>query len=358
MLYHFLYPLSDKISLFNVFKYITLRSFLAFAIGVIITIYIGKKFIAFMQMKQFGQVIRSDGPESHLKKAGTPTMGGVFIIGAIVAAMAICGNFSSGPVVACFMVMGSYFVLGFLDDYFKVLRKNSKGITPKVKLLWQTITALAVGVYLIQNNIIDTTLHVPFLKDGVVDLGWGYLGFIALVLVGSSNAVNLTDGLDGLAIGPIITSAMTLGIIAYITGHFSLSEYLFIPYVEGSGELAVLSAAVTGSGVGFLWYNSYPAEVFMGDVGSLSLGGLLGTMAVVTKSEVLFALIGGVFVFEAISVIIQVISFKWKKKRVFKMAPVHHHFELMGWPEPKVIVRFWIISVFLAILAMATLKLR
>ena len=311
-----------------------------------------------MQKKQFGQVIRNDGPESHLKKAGTPTMGGVFIILSVLLGVLIGGNFLSEPLLCCLFAMVSLCALGFLDDYLKVLKKNSDGVSPKMKLLWQTSTALSLGYYLISQGVIDTTLHVPFIKEGIVDLGWFYLVFICVVVVGSSNAVNLTDGLDGLAIGPILTSSATLGFLAYVAGHAALSEYLLIPYVEGSGELAVLAAAVVGSGVGFLWYNAYPAQIFMGDVGSLSLGGLLGTMAVVTKNEILFAVVGGVFVFEALSVMIQVLGYKWKKKRVFKMAPVHHHFELMGWPEPKVIVRFWIISVFLASLAIATLKLR
>ena len=358
MLYHLLYPMRDSVALFNVFRYITFRSFFAFLVAVLISIFIGRKFIEFMQKKQFGQVIRHDGPESHLKKAGTPTMGGVFIISSVLAAILIGGNFYSAPLLACLFVMLSLTVLGYLDDYLKVLRKNSDGVSAKTKLAWQTITSLITGFFLIKYEVIDTTLHMPFFKEGVIDLGWAYVLFIAIVIVGSSNAVNLTDGLDGLAIGPILTSSATLGVLAYVAGHVALSDYLFIPYVEGSSEITVLAAALVGSGVGFLWYNAYPAQIFMGDVGSLSLGGLLGTMAVVTKNEILFALIGGIFVFEALSVMIQVLGYKINKKRIFRMAPVHHHFELKGWPEPKVIVRFWIISVFLAILGIATLKLR
>jgi len=283
-----------------------------------------------MQRKQFGQVIRRDGPESHLKKAGTPTMGGIFIIFAVLISIAVGGNFFSAPLLACLAVMISLTGLGFADDYLKVLKKNTDGVSAKAKLLWQSLTALIVGFFLIKYEIIDTTLHAPFFKEGVFDLGWGYLIFIMIVIVGSSNAVNLTDGLDGLAIGPILTSSATLGILAYVAGHVALSDYLLIPYIEGAGELTVLSGALVGAGVGFLWFNAYPAQIFMGDVGSLSLGGVLGTMAVVTKNEILFALIGGVFVCEALSVMIQVFGYKWKKKRVFKMAPVHHHFELMG----------------------------
>lgn len=358
MLYHFLYPLSQDISAFNIFRYITFRTFVAFLIATIVSIVWGKYFINFMKRKQFGQVVRDDGPQSHLKKAGTPTMGGVMIIGTIVLSMVFCANFMSEPVLATLGVTLSYFLLGFLDDYLKVMRKNSDGVSGKGKLVWQFATALVAGYFLISRGVIDTSLYLPFVKGPVLDMGWYYLLFIALVVVGSSNAVNLTDGLDGLAIGPIITSAASLGIIAYAAGHKEIASYLFIPYVEDIGELMVISAAIIGAGVGFLWYNSYPAQIFMGDVGSLSLGGNLGIVAVLTKSEVLFVIIGGIFVIEAVSVILQVVSYKTRKKRIFKMAPIHHHFELKGWPEPKVIVRFWIISIFLAMFAIATLKMR
>jgi phospho-N-acetylmuramoyl-pentapeptide-transferase len=358
MLYHLLYPLSQDIQAFNVFRYITTRSFFAFIIAAIVSIVWGKAFIVMMKKKQFGQVIRDDGPESHLKKAGTPTMGGVFIIGSIACAVLVAGNFNSPPLLMALIVMGSYFVLGFLDDYFKVLKRNTDGISARGKLLWQFATALLVSFALIYFEVIDTKLYTPFLKDPLFDMGWSYIIFTSFVIVGASNAVNLTDGLDGLAIGPIISSAASLGIIAYAAGHREISAYLFIPYVENVGELTVFAAAMVGAGVGFLWYNAYPAQVFMGDVGSLSLGGVLGVIAVVTKNELLFVLIGGIFVMEAMSVILQVFSYKTRKKRIFKMAPIHHHFELKGWPEPKVIVRFWIISVFLALLAVATLKMR
>lgn len=285
-------------------------------------------------------------------------MGGVFIIGSIALGLLVTGNFSSIPFLAVLLVTFSYFILGFLDDYFKVLKKNTDGISAKGKLLWQFVTAIAACYLLFSTNAIDTKLYVPFYKDAVLDLGAFYYLFASIVIVGSSNAVNLTDGLDGLAIGPIITSAASLGLIAYAAGHREISAYLFIPYIESVGELMIIAAAIVGAGVGFLWYNSYPAQIFMGDVGSLSLGGMLGVMAVVTKNEFLFVLIGGIFVIEAISVILQVFSYKTRGKRIFKMAPIHHHFELKGWPEPKVIVRFWIISIFLAILAVATLKMR
>jgi phospho-N-acetylmuramoyl-pentapeptide-transferase len=272
--------------------------------------------------------------------------------------MLITGNFNSLPLVVCISVMLSFFALGWLDDYLKIIKKNTNGVSAKGKLLWQFVTAIIAGVVLVKMNVIDTNLYVPFVKGPLFDMGWSYIFFVSLVIVGSSNAVNLTDGLDGLVTGPVITSSATLGLLAYVAGHITISNYLFIPYIESVGEIMVLAAAIVGASVGFLWYNSYPAQIFMGDVGSLSLGGVLGTIAVVTKNELLFVVIGGIFVMEAVSVILQVGSYKLRKKRVFKMAPIHHHFELKGWPEPKVIVRFWIISIVLSILALATLKLR
>lgn len=358
MLYHLLYPLSLDVSFFNVFKYITFRSFLSFVLASIISILWGKHFINFMKRKQFGQSIREDGPKAHLKKAGTPTLGGIFIIGSVLLSIGITGNFSSPPLLVCIGVMLSYFFLGWLDDYLKIIKKNSDGVSAKGKLLWQFLTAIVASWLLVHYQVIDTSLYVPFVKGPLIDLGWFYIVFASIVIVGSSNAVNLTDGLDGLVTGPVITSSATLGLLAYVAGHMTISHYLFIPYIENVGELMVLAAAIVGASVGFLWYNSYPAQIFMGDVGSLSLGGVLGAIAVVTKNEILFVVIGGIFVMEAISVILQVGSYKIRKKRIFKMAPIHHHFELKGWAEPKVIVRFWIISIVLSILALATLKLR
>lgn len=358
MLYHWLYPLSQQFHLFNVFKYITVRSFMAFIIATVVSIVWGKRFIALMKIKQFGQTIRDEGPESHKKKKGTPTFGGVFILGSAVFACALCGNFVSFPFLIALFVTVSYFFLGGLDDYLKVLKKNTKGVNAKQKLVWQFSTALIASFFMVKYEVISTDLYLPFLKDPILNLGWAYVPFAAFVIVGSSNALNLTDGLDGLAIGPTITSAATLGLLAYLAGHVELANYLLIPYVPDVGELLVLVSAIIGAGVGFLWYNAYPAEIFMGDVGSLSLGGCLGTIAVLTKNEFLFVLVGGIFVIEAVSVILQVASFKTRGKRIFKMAPIHHHFELKGWPETKVIVRFWIISLVFAILALATLKLR
>ena len=358
MLHYWLYPLSQSSHLFNVFKYITFRSFLAFILATVISIFWGKRFIALMKLKQFGQSIREEGPESHKKKKGTPTFGGVFILGSAFIACLVCGNFVSFPFLITLFVTISYFFLGGLDDYLKVLKKNSKGVTARQKLAWQFATALLASFVMIKSGVTDSQIYVPFLKGAVVDIGWWYVPFAAFVIMGSSNALNLTDGLDGLAIGSTITSAATLGLLAYLAGHVELSNYLLIPHVPDVGELLVLVAALIGAGVGFLWYNAYPAEIFMGDVGSLSLGGCLGTIAVLTKNELLFVLIGGIFVIEAMSVILQVASFKLRGKRIFKMAPIHHHFELKGWPETKVIVRFWIVSLVFAILALATLKLR
>jgi phospho-N-acetylmuramoyl-pentapeptide-transferase len=358
MLYHWLYSFSSEISFFNIFRYITFRSLVGFLFAVLFGVFIGWPIIKKIKMKQFGQIIRTDGPESHLKKAGTPTMGGLIIFLAFFTSLLVSANFSSIPVLATLFVFISYFVLGFFDDYLKVGRKNTKGISAKGKLVWQFSTAGLVSYLLLKYNVIDSNLYVPFLKEPLVDLGWFYIVFSSLVIVGSSNAVNLTDGLDGLATGPIITSSICLAILTYISGHKDIANYLFIPYIEGVGELTVFAFALVGACIGFLWYNTYPAQVFMGDTGSLSIGGALGAIAVLAKSEILFVMIGGIFVIEALSVIIQVTSYKLRKKRVFKMAPIHHHFELLGWPEPKVIVRFWIISALLGVMAIATLKIR
>lgn len=358
MLYHLLYPLSTDLKFFNLFKYITFRSFIAFLLATVISILWGKIFIDFMKKKQFGQIIRDDGPESHFKKRGTPTMGGVFLLGSLFVTILLCGNFFSLPLVITLGVTLSYFLLGFRDDYLKVLKKDTKGVSAKGKLAWQFLTAFLAMYVMVEFRVIDTNLYLPFVKNPIVDLGYAYILFGALVIVGTSNAVNLTDGLDGLAIGPIMISSATLGLITYVAGHKEFSSYLYIPYIENLGELTVLTSAVIGAGIGFLWYNSYPAQIFMGDVGSLSLGGTLGTIAVLARSEFLFVIIGGIFVVEALSVIIQVASFKTRGVRVFKMAPIHHHFEKVGWPETKVTIRFWIISICLAILALSTLKTR
>ncbi len=358
MLYHLLYPLSADIQFFNIFRYITTRSFIAFLIAVMAALYLGKKFINYMRRRQFGQEIRQEGPQSHLAKSGTPTMGGIFIIGSGLIALLVGGNFYSRPLWAVIFLLLSYFILGFVDDYLKILKKNSDGISARGKLAWQFLSAFLVVFYLVKTGILTTELYVPFVKDPILNLGLFYYLFASIVIVGSSNAVNLTDGLDGLAIVPIMTSLATLAIFCYISGHIELSQYLLLPYIPQLGELTVFSLAIMGAGIGFLWYNAYPAQVFMGDVGALSLGGLIGLMSVLSRNEILSIVFGGIFVMEALSVILQVASYKTRKKRIFRMAPLHHHFELGGWAEPKVIVRFWIVSLLLAIISVATIKLR
>jgi phospho-N-acetylmuramoyl-pentapeptide-transferase len=358
MFYHLLFPLAGDFQILNLFKYITVRSFLAFIIAATASLLWGKRFIVLMKAKQFGQTIRDDGPQTHKVKKGTPTFGGVFILGSTFFACLLCGNFLSKPFLVTLFVCLSFFFLGFRDDYLKVLKKNTDGVSARKKLFWQFSTTFIAAYFMLEENVVDTSLYLPFLKEPLFHLGWGFLFFASLVIVGSSNAVNLTDGLDGLAIVPVIISASTLGLLAYFAGHLEFANYLFIPHIPDVGELLVFVSALIGAAVGFLWYNSYPAEIFMGDVGSLSMGGALGTIAVLTKNEFLFVIIGGVFVMEALSVMMQVGYYKMTKKRIFKMAPIHHHFELHGWPETKVIVRFWIISLMLAIIALATLKLR
>ncbi len=358
MLYHLLYPLSSDLILFNVFKYITFRTIMATLTALMISFLLGRPLIDYLREFQIGQMIREDGPKSHLNKSGTPTMGGVLILFAMTISCLLWTRLDN---IYFYIVLGvtlSYGGIGFLDDYLKIVRKSHKGLTPKQKIGLQLLIGAVVGLVLWLDPIFKTTLAVPFFKNVNPDLGIWYIPFAALVIAGASNAVNLTDGLDGLAIGPVMICGATYLLFAYIAGHLKLSHYLQVAYVPGSGELCVVCGAMLGAGMGFLWYNAYPAEVFMGDVGSLSLGGLLGAVAVVTKHEILLAIAGGVFVIETVSVILQVASFKATGKRIFNMAPIHHHFELKGWPEPKVIVRFWIISIVFALMAISTLKLR
>jgi phospho-N-acetylmuramoyl-pentapeptide-transferase len=308
---------------------------------------------------QVGQYIRDDGPKTHLDKAGTPTMGGTLIILSIVVSILLWSDLTNFYVWITLFVVVGYGLVGFIDDYLMQVKKQSKGLSVRTKLVWQAIIALIAGFLVYISPDFSTQITIPFFKNVSPDFGWGYIIFAAFVIVGASNAVNLTDGLDGLAIGPVIIAATTYMIFAYVAGHVKIANYLQINYVSGSGELAIFCGAIVGSGMGFLWFNTYPAQIFMGDVGSLSLGAFLGTVAVITKQEILLALVGGLFVLEALSVIFQVSFFKMTSgKRIFRMAPLHHHFELKGWPEPKVIVRFWIIAIALAMLAMSTLKLR
>ncbi|MBI5655408.1 MAG: phospho-N-acetylmuramoyl-pentapeptide-transferase [Geobacter sp.] len=358
MLYHLFYPLASDIKLFNVFKYLTFRSIYAMITALVVCFIIGPWVIRKLEGLQARQVIRTDGPESHLKKQGTPTMGGVLILAAIIVPTLLWADLTNQYVWLTIFIIVGYGLIGFVDDYKKVVEKNPKGLSPRQKMFWQVILGGIVGVALYSLPGFSTDVYFPFFKRIHPDLGIFYIPFAMLVIVGASNAVNLTDGLDGLAIGPVAINAATYLLFSYIAGNVRLSGYLQIPYVAGSGELAVLCGAMVGAGLGFLWYNSYPAEVFMGDVGSLSLGGGLGTLAVITKQEILLVIVGGIFVIEALSVIFQVGSYKYRGKRIFRMAPIHHHFELKGVAEPKIIVRFWIITIILALVAISTLKLR
>jgi len=358
MLYHLLYPMGEELIVFNVFRYISFRAIMATLTALMISYLLGRPLVDYLRAFQIGQTIRDDGPQTHLEKSGTPTMGGLLILFAMTFSVLMWSRLDNLYVWMVLVVTLAYGVIGFFDDYLKITRKSSKGLSGKRKLGLQLLVAGIVGLILCLDPAFKTTLSVPFFKTVNPDLGYWYIPFAALVIAGASNAVNLTDGLDGLAIGPVMICGATYLLFAYVSGHLKLAQYLQVTYVPGTGELAVLCGAMLGAGMGFLWYNAYPAEVFMGDVGSLSLGGLLGTLAVVTKHEILLVIAGGIFVIEALSVILQVISFQVTGKRIFNMAPIHHHFELKGWPEPKVIVRFWIISVVLALVAISTLKLR
>jgi phospho-N-acetylmuramoyl-pentapeptide-transferase len=312
-----------------------------------------------LQELQIGQTIREDGPGSHQAKKGTPTMGGILIIFAVIISTLLWANLTVKSVWIAVMVTVGFGLIGFIDDYRKISRQNSSGLQGGIRLAAEIAIALFVSLIMYFGAGFNTNVTIPFFKTILPDLGWGYIVFSTFLIVGAANAVNLTDGLDGLAISPVITCFMTYLLFAYFAGNFKIASYLQIPYLAGTGELSIFCGAVVGAGLGFLWYNSYPAEVFMGDVGSLSLGGALGAVAVMTKQEILLAIVGGIFVIETFSVIFQVGWFKLSHgKRIFRMAPIHHHFELKGWPEPKVIVRFWIISILLALVAVSTLKLR
>lgn len=359
MLYHLLYPLHTTISAFNVFRYITFRTIYAVLTAFLICFLLGPWMIRKLSNMQVGQYVREDGPQTHLKKAGTPTMGGTLIIIAVAAATLLWADLTNFFVWITLLVLIGFGLIGFIDDYLKQVIKRSKGLSGRGKLILQTLLATITGVLLVIHPGFNTQVTVPFLKFLTPDLGWWYVAFAVLVIVGASNAVNLTDGLDGLAIGPVTIAAAAYMIFVYVAGNVKLSDYLQIQYVAGCGEVTIFCGALIGAGLGFLWFNAYPAQVFMGDVGSLSLGGSLGAVAVLTKQEIVLVLVGGLFVIEALSVIFQVGYFKMTKgKRIFRMAPLHHHFELKGWPEPKVIVRFWIIAIALALISMSTLKLR
>ncbi|MFC1867953.1 phospho-N-acetylmuramoyl-pentapeptide-transferase [Thermodesulfobacteriota bacterium] len=359
MLYKLIYLFQSDYSWLNVFRYITFRIILSALSSLIIFFLFGRWAINRMRARQIGQYIREDGPPNHRDKAGTPTMGGCVIIPVIIVTIFLWGELGSIYVWLTLFILVCFGLIGFTDDYLKIIRKNSRGLSVKAKLLLQLLAALVVAIILYLYPGFDTHLNVPFFKNVTPDLGFWYIPLTVFIIVGSSNAVNLTDGLDGLAIGPVIVAFMSYLIFSYLAGHIKIASYLQIPYVAGSGELAVLCGSIVGAGLGFLWYNAYPAEIFMGDVGSLPLGALLGTVATITKQELALILVGGLFVFEALSVIFQVAYFRITGgQRIFRMAPIHHHFELKGWPESKVTVRFWIIAIILALLSMSTLKLR
>ncbi|MEZ0392854.1 MAG: phospho-N-acetylmuramoyl-pentapeptide-transferase [Pseudobdellovibrionaceae bacterium] len=358
MLYQLLYSFADQVSAFNVFRYITVRTFIAFFTAFLLCWMWGPYFIRRLKDYQIGQAIRDDGPQSHQKKAGTPTMGGGLILLSTLIPCLLWVDVTNPFVWGVLAITWGFGAIGYIDDWLKVSKKNTKGLSGKVRLLGEFLISGLVIYALNEWFQLPTQLSVPFFKTVALDLGLLYPVFGSLVVVGTANAVNLTDGLDGLAIVPVMVSAATLGLFAYVTGHYAIAGYLQIPHVVGAGELTPVAATIVAAGMGFLWYNTYPAQVFMGDVGSLSLGGFLGIMAVITQNEILMLVLGGVFVVEALSVITQVISFKTTGKRIFKMAPIHHHFELKGLTETKIIVRFWIISILLAILSLSTLKLR
>jgi len=352
--------LSSWHSGFNVFQYITLRTILGVLTALFIALLVGPVMIRRLSSLQIGQNVRSDGPESHLSKAGTPTMGGLLILISIAASTLLWGDLGNRFVWIVLITTGAFGTIGWVDDYLKLTQGNSKGLSAGKKYGWQSAAALAAAVFLFMTakTPVETELIFPFFKNVGIGLGGFYIVLTYFVIVGTSNAVNLTDGLDGLAILPAVLVAGALIVFAYVGGHVNFSGYLGVPYVAGIGEMCVFCGSIVGAGLGFLWFNTYPAQVFMGDIGALALGAALGIVAVIVRQELVLVIMGGVFVVETISVILQVVSFKITGKRIFRMAPLHHHYELKGWPEPRVIVRFWIITVILVLVALATLKIR
>jgi len=360
MLRYLAHWLTGYYSGFNVFSYLTLRAILAALTALLISFLVGPAMIRKLAEHQVGQRVRSDGPQSHLSKAGTPTMGGALILVAIVAGTLLWADLGNRFVWITLAVTVAFGLIGFWDDYLKLVVGDSRGLIARYKYFWQSVAGLgaAIALYAMARTEVETTLIVPFFKAFVLPLGPLFIVFAYFVIVGSSNAVNLTDGLDGLAIMPAVLVAGALGVFAYASGNVVFAGYLGIPYIAGTGEVLVICATIFGAGLGFLWFNTYPAQVFMGDIGALALGAALGVIAVIVRQEIVLFIMGGVFVMETVSVILQVGSFKLRGKRIFRMAPIHHHFELKGWAEPKVIVRFWIITVILVLVGLATLKLR
>jgi len=345
---------------FQVFQYLTFRAIIGVLTSLVISLMIGPWVIAKLNHLQIGQAIRNDGPESHLDKAGTPTMGGALILFSLFITVFLWGDLSNKYVLTTLFVTFVFAAVGWVDDYKKVVEKDSRGLIARWKYFWQSVAGLGAAIFLYTSaqSAVETTLYIPFFKNVALELGIFYVVLTYFVIVGSSNAVNLTDGLDGLAIMPTVMISSAMAAIAYAVGNYNFAEYLHVPFVKGAGELAVVCTALAGAGLGFLWFNTYPAQVFMGDVGALSIGAALGVIAVIIRHEIVFFIMAGVFVMETVSVILQVASFKLTGKRIFRMAPLHHHYELKGWPEPRVIVRFWIITVILVLIGLATLKLR
>ena len=361
MLYHLLFPLAPQLGVLNVTRYITFRTAVASISALVISLVLGPWLIRRLRDFQIGQVIRQEGPQSHRAKAGTPTMGGLLILTASLVPTLLWADLTNVFIWIAVLSTAAFGAIGFLDDYLKITRRSSGGLAARYKMGLQLLVAGLVGLtllYLASQNQYTTRLIFPFFKQLIPDLGWGYVPFAMLLLTGASNAVNLTDGLDGLAISTFAVAAACFTALAYVTGHAVFAEYLLLVRIPATAELTVFCGALVGAALGFLWYNCYPAEIFMGDVGSLALGGALGTVAILIKQELLLGIVGGVFVMEAVSVILQVGSFKLTGKRIFRMAPLHHHFELLGWSEPKVITRFLIMAILFALLSLTTLKLR
>lgn len=360
MLLYLFEALARDYSFFNVFRYLTLRGILGVITALVICFVIGPAMIRRLSFYQIGQTVRTDGPQSHFSKAGTPTMGGALILVSIFITTLLWGDLDNRFVWIVMFTTFAFGAIGWIDDYKKLIHKDPKGLVARWKYLWQSVAGLAAGLalYVTAQVPAETVLIVPIFKDIAIQLGLGFIILTYFVIVGSSNAVNLTDGLDGLAIMPTVLVAGALGIFAYASGNANFSAYLGIPHIPGAGEVLIFCAAIVGAGLGFLWFNTYPAQVFMGDVGALALGAALGVVAVIVRQEIVLFIMGGVFVMETVSVILQVASFKLTGKRIFRMAPLHHHYELKGWPEPRVIVRFWIISLILVLIGLATLKVR
>ena len=358
MLYHLLYSLSDEIAAFNVFRYITFRSAMAVVTAILLSMLLGSRFVAFLRRLSIGQSIRAEGPERHHDKAGTPTMGGLLILFTLLVPTLLWVDLTNPVAWVAVGVTLGYGAIGFLDDWLKVRRQRNLGLTSRAKFSLQVLVGIVAGLVIRSLPDFESTVALPFFKHAVFDVGWMYVPFAVLVLVCASNAVNLTDGLDGLAIGATLIAAATYAVFTYVAGNAVVAGYLQVPFVRGTGEVAVFCSALVGASLGFLWFNAHPAEVFMGDVGSLALGGAIGVVALLSKQEIVLVIVGGLFVIETLSVIVQVASFKLTGRRVFRMAPLHHHFELSGWEESKIITRVWIVAILFALMGLSTLKLR